>query len=558
MKQDKKMNVIIYCRVSSDEQAEGTSLDVQEERLTAYCERKGYNIIDVPHREDESAKTFEKRPIIQGIMKYIRKHRGQVDKLLVLRWNRYSRDLFSACANMDSLRKLGVEVNSIEEPLDYTLASWPTQLGLYIGMAQGDNISRSKATIDGIRGTLKKGKCANKAPRGYKNVRISKHNTHVEIDEVKANMVRTAFMEVAKGVESPCRIRKRVCPQIPESSFFEMLRNVFYIGKIRIPAYKDEKEQVVEGVHEPLIDVETFYKVQEVIDGKRKKSPKLSKAINPDLYLRKYLVCPICGHSLTGSTSKGNGGRYTYYHCANDGKHLRKSADEVNEGFAKYVGGLKPNDVVLHLYREVLQDIRGEHAKESLKKVEALKRQVKETEEKLQVIDDKLCCGTIADETHERISEQCLKKIKELNQEIAILSESRKDVREKIDYSVNLINNLTKIMMDAPVKVKCKLLGSMFYDKIEYDGKNYRTKSYNKVLDLIYHETNKLRGDFTEKAEEIQDSSASVPRAGVEPARVAPLVFETSASTDSAIWACGYDVTITSRFRMGLNQRPHD
>ena len=29
-----------------------------------------------------------------------------------------------------------------------------------------------------------------------------------------------------------------------------------------------------------------------------------------------------------------------------------------------------------------------------------------------------------------------------------------------------------------------------------------------------------------------------VPRAGVEPARVAPLVFETSASTDSAIWAC--------------------
>ena len=31
--------------------------------------------------------------------------------------------------------------------------------------------------------------------------------------------------------------------------------------------------------------------------------------------------------------------------------------------------------------------------------------------------------------------------------------------------------------------------------------------------------------------------SALVPRAGVEPARVAPLVFETSASTDSAIWA---------------------
>ncbi len=37
-----------------------------------------------------------------------------------------------------------------------------------------------------------------------------------------------------------------------------------------------------------------------------------------------------------------------------------------------------------------------------------------------------------------------------------------------------------------------------------------------------------------------QANSFLVPRAGVEPARIAPLVFETSASTDSAIWAyCG-------------------
>ena len=29
-----------------------------------------------------------------------------------------------------------------------------------------------------------------------------------------------------------------------------------------------------------------------------------------------------------------------------------------------------------------------------------------------------------------------------------------------------------------------------------------------------------------------------VPRAGIEPARLAALVFETNASTNSAIWAC--------------------
>lgn len=38
------MNVIIYCRVSSDEQTLGASLDVQEERLRKHCNQMGYNL----------------------------------------------------------------------------------------------------------------------------------------------------------------------------------------------------------------------------------------------------------------------------------------------------------------------------------------------------------------------------------------------------------------------------------------------------------------------------------------------------------------------------------
>ena len=41
----------------------------------------------------------------------------------------------------------------------------------------------------------------------------------------------------------------------------------------------------------------------------------------------------------------------------------------------------------------------------------------------------------------------------------------------------------------------------------------------------------------TKKLSYAKYESFAVPRAGVEPARIAPLVFETSASTDSATWA---------------------
>ena len=59
----------------------------------------------------------------------------------------------------------------------------------------------------------------------------------------------------------------------------------------------------------------------------------------------------------------------------------------------------------------------------------------------------------------------------------------------------------------------------------------------------IFSRKNVIFFTFRKKAEKAERSIFSdtplysVPRAGVEPARIAPLVFETSASTDSAIWA---------------------
>ena len=164
---------------------------------------------------------------------------------------------------------------------------------------------------------------------------------YVEFSE-EAKSIRKAFEEFAKGTISADYARRRYCPQIAESTFMGMLRNPFYMGKIKVPEYNGKPSYLVDGVHEPLISEETFQTMQELLDGKKKGKPKLCKPTNPDLFLRKFLVCPICGHALTGATSRGNGGKYTYYNCCHNAKHIRKRAEEVNEGFAKYVGALKP------------------------------------------------------------------------------------------------------------------------------------------------------------------------------------------------------------------------
>ena len=55
---------------------------------------------------------------------------------------------------------------------------------------------------------------------------------------------------------------------------------------------------------------------------------------------------------------------------------------------------------------------------------------------------------------------------------------------------------------------------------------------YNDVINAYIY--NKV---YKRKKERSELLSILVPRPGIEPGWIAPLVFETSASTDSAIWA---------------------
>ena len=61
-------------------------------------------------------------------------------------------------------------------------------------------------------------------------------------------------------------------------------------------------------------------------------------------------------------------------------------------------------------------------------------------------------------------------------------------------------------------EVKLKIISSIFHEKIIFDGKNYRTKNYNKIIDVIYQNTNILQEGKNEKTgEEIIPIPSSTP-----------------------------------------------
>ncbi len=517
-------NVILYCRVSTEEQEKGSSLNWQEDYLRRYCEMKHYNVVAV-YKEDKSAKSgFKKRTEFQALMKFCKAHKHEIDYVLVYRWDRYSRNLKEALINLDYFEKLGIEVNSVEQNIDFNASDYITMLSLYISMAQSEDTKISRRTKEGIHASLEKGKCTYKAPRGYINRQIDDEHKYVEIDKEKAPIIREMFAEVAKGVYTPCYIQKLFARRghyIHKNSFLKMLRNRFYVGEIFVPEYKDSKigtipAHYVKGLHEPLVDIDTFEKVQSIVDKKYR--PKLTKKAHPDVFLRQYLRCPQCGATMTGSASTGNGGKYYYYHCSKDAKHLRCRADKANDDFARYLSALIPNYAIISLYREVIRDIQGESRIVTRSQIAKVEEEILQHEARLTAATNKFLDDKIDADTYNEVKQRVLAEKQACLTKLDMLKNPQcADFEPQIKYAMSLINNLSHVIKEGRLDTKRELIGVMFPEKFDFDGKSYRTNTYNKVLDLIYLQTNELRGQKKRDSSDFSEKSLQVPPQGLEP-----------------------------------------
>jgi len=156
--------VILLSRVSSDEQAKGYSLSTQEEALRAFCLKEGHQIVQV-YREDHSAKNFN-RPQYKKMMEEIKRSKGKVDQILVTTWCRFSRNVTASFDMLDRLRRYGIEVQAIEQPLDLSIPENLLLLSMFLTLPHIDNTRRSMKITTGVRAAKREGRWLGKAPFG--------------------------------------------------------------------------------------------------------------------------------------------------------------------------------------------------------------------------------------------------------------------------------------------------------------------------------------------------------------------------------------------------------
>ncbi len=113
------MRAVIYARVSSERQDVDLSISAQLRALREYATKNGYIVVREFVDEAESGKTSD-RPAFREMIAQARRSEKPFDIILVWKYSRFARNREDSILFKAVLRKAGVQVVSITEPLEDT------------------------------------------------------------------------------------------------------------------------------------------------------------------------------------------------------------------------------------------------------------------------------------------------------------------------------------------------------------------------------------------------------------------------------------------------------
>ena len=352
---EKTYNVGIYCRLSNDDERDGESVSIENQKLLlqSYVRQMGWNEIDV-YIDDGYTGTNFNRPGVQRLIEDAKAKR--INLILVKDLSRFGRNYIEIGQYTDHLfPSIGCRFVALNNGVDTESNNGSTDvmcfLNLFNEFYSRDTSKKVKAVK---RACAENGKFMGTYPAyGYKRDNEDKH--HLVIDEDTAPIVRRIFSMRAtgmgftgiaaqlneEGIPSPGMLYyqrrgkadpRRVNHKWAGETVKHLIRNEVYIGnmvqgKTGTVSYKNKKliskpedEWIrVEGTHEPIISQEIWDTVQG-IDQKRVRKNAASDGIRS--VFTGLVYCAECGFKMRNHTEKftykdGSPGRYSSFICGN-------------------------------------------------------------------------------------------------------------------------------------------------------------------------------------------------------------------------------------------------
>ena len=358
---------VVYCRVSSHEQVQGTSLESQKQACLDYAKREGIEVSEdgVLIERGESATAANRTELIK-VLEYCRQHEGEVSAFIVWKIDRFARNTTDHYSLRAQLAKYGVRLHSVTEPISDDPMGRMTE-GILSSYAQFENDIRKQRCEGGMRSRIEQGIWPWQPPIGYVNAKKLNDRRKLRPDEPDAErfyLAQKAFRTYATGKHSATAVvellnkwgfKTRTGRPMRKQLFERMLKDPFYAGVLTDPWTNKQYK----GLHRAMISWDEYEQIQAIKSGFSRHLNRPRNILNPDFPLRRFVLCS-CGGKLTGSWHKGRNKKYASYHCHNKlcEHHAHNVPKDVLEGkFLELLKEVTPKDEFLALFEAVVLDV---------------------------------------------------------------------------------------------------------------------------------------------------------------------------------------------------------
>ncbi len=318
---------ISYLRVSTKDQAtrngleEGLSVPAQREAAQRKADQLGAVIVKEFIEPGESAKTAQRRAL-QDMLDYVTEN--PVQYCIINKVDRLARNRLDDAIIHATLRDANISLVSVTENIDET-PSGMLMHGILASMAEFYSLNLAQEVLKGMTQKASMGGTPAKAPLGYLNVRTTDAKGHeirdVTVDPERADLITFAFAAYATGdwtlsslaAELEARgLTTRPTPSFPSKpvttkALHKILTNPYYQGSVTF------RGVTYDGAHDPLVDTETWLRVQTELAAKNQRG---EKPRTHDHYLKGTLYCS-CGAKMMIECPTGKSGiTYEYFTCS--------------------------------------------------------------------------------------------------------------------------------------------------------------------------------------------------------------------------------------------------
>ena len=325
------MRVAIYGRVSSEKQDVDLSISAQLKALREYAAKNDCEVVREFVDEAESGRSID-RPGFKQMIAAARQKNPPFEAILVWKLSRFARNREDSIIYKSLLRKQGIQVMSINEPLEDTPSGRLLE-GIIEVIDEFYSANLSQDIIRGMRETVARGFYAGgPVPYGYRIAKVNDGNmvrSKLEPDPLTSPIVQRIFREcleekglkeIAKGLNRD-GVTTRAGGKWATTTLHHVLRNEACAGVMvwdrrrRSRRYGDGLSAVrVEGAWQAIIDRNTFDQAQAKLAAR---APRVThpRIVHSEYILSGIMRCKQCDAALIGHAVKS--GKFSYYMCGN-------------------------------------------------------------------------------------------------------------------------------------------------------------------------------------------------------------------------------------------------